>query len=619
MKKLLALFLLAVLLIPSPAAYAAAMLSDTGTDDMEQTTYTDADAAEVEPEPTSKPDKASEEKIGGIDYISGNMVIGHRADGTVFSVGEVPDWLQPITEWTDIANISVSDIYNYAVGYREDGLIELAVSDKKIQQELSGRKDLVDYKQYADSSWGGYGYSVGLNSDGTMLLIGDRKHLFEVSEWKDIVSVKSYGGLYGARIVGLRADGTVVATGVNSKGQCNVSAWKNVKDLYIMENRTIGLCTDGSVYDTLGELSDWTDIKAIICSDPIYGLKTDGTVVFIRDYTANQNFNEKLNEVLSWTDIAKLYSGLNSAAGLKTDGTVVYAGINSFNLAEVEKWTDIIAIINERDPIIGLRKDGTVVFAGNNDIQGKKKPLESWTQIVRLWDCYRFTVGLKKDGSYVLGGISSHCKWTIDELNAAARMLPVASARPALSSSTPDGYFNYTILENEPGYLYDRFDDYWMWYAAYDEVYLDADVIIGIQLEGEVGGNNPAGATLYTKIMDKDGRKIDGVEGMIFLIDDVKYSFNEMPGEDGAMAGSVVLYKDGYEIVKAFAEAKEVSVKLKLFSGKSIILDLNKAEFNRTLGNMCKKIVAYNVWDYYLENPGVEMLEMMFPLEITRK
>ena len=144
-------------------------------------------------------------------------------------------------------------------------------------------------------------------------------------------------------------------------------------------------------------------------------------------------------------------------------------------------------------------------------------------------------------------------------------------------------------------------------------------MLIGIQLEGEVGGSDLAGVTLYTKIRNKDNRVIDSVQSMVFLVDEVKYSFPEMPAEDAAMAGSVVLYKNGYELIKAFANANEVSVKLKLYSGGTLILDLDGAQFDRTLGNMYRKIIRYKVWDYYIENPAVEMLEMMFPMEITKK
>jgi hypothetical protein len=74
-----------------------------------------------------------------------------------------------------------------------------------------------------------------------------------------------------------------------------------------------------------------------------------------------------------------------------------------------------------------------------------------------------------------------------------------------------------------------------------------------------------------------------------------------------------------YELIKALAEAKEVSVKLTLFGGNTLRLDLDSAQFNRTLGNICRKIVQYHIWDHYIDNPAVEILETMYPLEITAK
>ena len=46
-----------------------------------------------------------------------------------------------------------------------------------------------------------------------------------VSRWKDIVAV-SAGQCY---TLGLRSDGSVVATGLNTNGQCRVTGWRKVK------------------------------------------------------------------------------------------------------------------------------------------------------------------------------------------------------------------------------------------------------------------------------------------------------------------------------------------------------------------------------------------------------
>ena len=47
--------------------------------------------------------------------------------------------------------------------------------------------------------------------------------------------------------VALKKDGTVVATGFNSDGQCNVSKWKDIVAIFAEHNHTIGLKSDGTV------------------------------------------------------------------------------------------------------------------------------------------------------------------------------------------------------------------------------------------------------------------------------------------------------------------------------------------------------------------------------------
>jgi alpha-tubulin suppressor-like RCC1 family protein len=84
-----------------------------------------------------------------------------------------------------------------------------------------------------------------------------------VDTWTDIVAI-SAGGLH---TVGLKADGTVVATGNNDEGQCNVSYWTDIVAIAAGSNHTLGLKADGTVVvagDKRSEkcnVSDWTDIK----------------------------------------------------------------------------------------------------------------------------------------------------------------------------------------------------------------------------------------------------------------------------------------------------------------------------------------------------------------------
>lgn len=53
-----------------------------------------------------------------------------------------------------------------------------------------------------------------------------------MSDWKDVASI-AFNGLH---TVGLLTDGTVVATGRNNYGQCDVSGWKLFNIIETIEN-----------------------------------------------------------------------------------------------------------------------------------------------------------------------------------------------------------------------------------------------------------------------------------------------------------------------------------------------------------------------------------------------
>ena len=64
---------------------------------------------------------------------------------------------------------------------------------------------------------------LDLSQTGLSLLQGTCQH--EISKWENISDVEFSGG----HVVGLKPDGTVVAAGDNTRGQCHVSDWTNIK------------------------------------------------------------------------------------------------------------------------------------------------------------------------------------------------------------------------------------------------------------------------------------------------------------------------------------------------------------------------------------------------------
>jgi hypothetical protein len=145
--------------------------------------------------------------------------------------------------------------------------------------------------------------------------------------------------------VGLKEDGTVVATGYNSSGELNVSTWTNIKAVAAGLYRTVGLKEDGTVVavgsNGNGQLdvSTWTNIKAIAAGTyHTVGLKEDGTVVAVGSNGTGQL------DVSTWTNIKAISAGRYHTVGLNEDGTVVAVGSNGYGQADVSSWTNIMPI-----------------------------------------------------------------------------------------------------------------------------------------------------------------------------------------------------------------------------------------------------------------------------------
>ena len=126
-------------------------------------------------------------------------------------------------------------------------------------------------------------------------------------------------------IVGLRIDGTVVATGCDDDSQCNVRDWRGITAIACGDNHTVGLCADGTVVatgcdDSQCNVRDWRNIVAIAC-------------------------------------------GFSHTVGLRLDGTVVATGGNMYGQCDVSnwRWKNIVAVACSDRQTVGLCADGTVV------------------------------------------------------------------------------------------------------------------------------------------------------------------------------------------------------------------------------------------------------------------
>ena len=208
----------------------------------------------------------------------------------------------------------------------------------------------------------------------------------------------------------MRADGTVVATGNNEYGQCDVSEWNDIVAISAGPTFTIGLRKDGSLIFTgkmtesmEQDMRDWQNIKQISlpCGGAetfVVGLKYDGTIVYSGAYS-----DVFVPEISQWSDIEEVETGFCHIVGRKSDGTVVTTEYNSyekFPVQEARQWSDIIDIAAGLTYTLGVKCDGTVVYAG--ELNDGEDVVLDWEDIEKISVVPRVNiVGYKKDGTLI--------------------------------------------------------------------------------------------------------------------------------------------------------------------------------------------------------------------------
>ena len=218
---------------------------------------------------------------------------------------------------------------------------------------------------------------VGLRCDGTLALPKAMSQYRELEDWQDIVALSiRYCDYPGNTYVGLRSDGTVVATGYNGDGQCDVDHWRNIVAISCGQGFVLGLRSDGTVAVAgNGEYGQyraetWTDIVAITTTTNAhvaYGLKSDGTVV-----TAGVNQWSDDIKLPTWKNIVAIYEN----AGIQADGTLLCTSMTS---REMEAYGPTASLTYLNKLPVGLRTDSTLCFG---DIpQEEFARARTWTDI----------------------------------------------------------------------------------------------------------------------------------------------------------------------------------------------------------------------------------------------
>ena len=187
----------------------------------------------------------------------------------IYSANSIPEWfVDSVKMEEDIVAFATSPD-GYVLGLRRNGtviIIEESEEDPVDIYYTYKKKDFSKWK-YIVSIATGCGHTIGMKSDGTVVATGlNENGQCNVSEWRDIVAVCA-GAFHS---VGLKSDGTVVATGLNKDGQCNVSEWRDIVAIHTNDTRTIGVKADGTAVavgdNVYGQcnVSEWKDVATPI-------------------------------------------------------------------------------------------------------------------------------------------------------------------------------------------------------------------------------------------------------------------------------------------------------------------------------------------------------------------
>lgn len=236
-------------------------------------------------------------------------------------------------------------------------------------------------------------HAVGLRSDGTVLATGDNGYgQCDVQDWFDVIAVAAKGN----HTIGLHKNGTVVAVGDNRRGQCDVEDWSDIVAVTAGYNHTVGLKRDGTVV-AVGENEDgrcdvgrWSGITAIAAGDNFtLGVSADGTV-----YKAGKD-HWQVYKYIDWSGIISLAADAHEFVGLRANGSVT-------GRRDCTKWTEIVAVAVSQYAAFGLKVDGTVLNSQQSQYQNVPcEAVKEWKDIVAISAAYKGVMGVRKDGSVV--------------------------------------------------------------------------------------------------------------------------------------------------------------------------------------------------------------------------
>ena len=193
--------------------------------------------------------------------------------------------------------------------------------------------------------------------DGTVFMNNIAKEEYpEVEEWKEIISISSSSN----SVVGLKKDGTVVATGDNYEGKLNTQEWSKIVQVKagiwgtfaVRENKT--LVYAGKLLENQEENFEkhqWTNLKAIEGNWELIGINKDGHIL--------STIGDAFSKLTGIKQVAVSNAG-DKIAFLDENGVVTVYSLYGDRFLE-KTWTDIQQITYDDLNLILLDFEGKIL------------------------------------------------------------------------------------------------------------------------------------------------------------------------------------------------------------------------------------------------------------------
>ncbi len=218
--------------------------------------------------------------------------------------------------------------------------------------------------------------------------------------------------------VALRSDGTVVAYGLNTSGQCTVPTWlSGVADIAAGHRHCLALRDDGTVVgwgsNAYGEAdaSGLNNVVAIAAGGThSLLLRGDGSVVGLGCNNAGQiNVpNASLRNQRGDNSVVAIAAGAQHSIALKADTTVVTWG-GAIDIATVPiGLSNVVAIAAGDWHNLALRSDGSVTAWGRNSFGQTTVPTEAAGSVVAIAANGDSSYALKQDGTVIAWGRNTY-------------------------------------------------------------------------------------------------------------------------------------------------------------------------------------------------------------------